>query len=141
MRYAVKKTSELVSMKNNIWFWDKHNFVVEVAFKGYGMLLVEKVKMSEVFEFSICPTSKIEILDISESVVLLQIWQYSCNLSCKNDKNLTETKTLRSRYAFREKKRKLLRFPSFWFCPTPKIENLEISDSVLLLQTLTVTVV
>ena len=77
---------------------------MEVAFKGYGMLLVEKVKMSEVFEFSICPTSKIEILDISESVVLLQIWQYSCNLSRKNDKKLTETKTLRSRYAFREKK-------------------------------------
>ena len=90
---------------------------MEVAFKGYGMLLVEKVKMSEVFEFSICPTSKIEILDISESVVLLQIWQYSCNLSCKNDKNLTETKTLRSRYAFREKKKKTSEVSKFLILP------------------------
>ena len=33
-----------------------------------------------------------------------------------------------------EEKRKFPRFPSFRFCPIPKVENLEISESVLLLQ-------
>ena len=39
-----------------------------------------------------------------------------------------------------EEKRKLPRFPSFRFCPIPKIENLEISESFLLLQILTAVV-
>ena len=34
------------------------------------------------------------------------------------------------------KKLKLLRCPSFWFDPTPKMENSEISESFLLLQSL-----
>ena len=41
---------------------------------------------------------------------------------------------------FREKKRKFLRFSSFPFCPTPKIENLETSEIVFLPQILTVVV-
>ena len=39
-----------------------------------------------------------------------------------------------------EEKRKFPRFPSFRFCPVLKIENSEISESVLLLQILTVVV-
>ena len=35
-----------------------------------------------------------------------------------------------------EKKREFPRFPSFRFCPIPKIENSEISESFLLLQIL-----
>ena len=34
--------------------------------------------------------------------------------------------------------KKFTRFPSFQFCPIPKIENLEISENFLLLQILTV---
>ena len=39
-----------------------------------------------------------------------------------------------------EKKRKSPKFPNFRFCPTPKTENLETSESVLLPQILTVVV-
>ena len=41
---------------------------------------------------------------------------------------------------FLEEKRKFPRFPSFRFCPIPKIENSEISESFLLLQILIVAV-
>ena len=40
----------------------------------------------------------------------------------------------------KKKKRKLPRYPNFSFYPIPKIENLEISKSFLLLQILTVVV-
>ena len=46
-------------------------------------------------------------------------------------------KTKRSWYGLR-KKRKFSRFLSFWFCPIPKIENLEISEIWLFFQILTV---
>ena len=46
--------------------WDKN-------FKGQDMLLEEKVKISELSEFSILTYTKIENLEISESVLLLQI--------------------------------------------------------------------
>ena len=48
-----------------------------------------------------------------------------------------ETITLRCG-SIRKKKRQFLRFPSFRFCPIPKIENLEISESVVLLKSLVV---
>ena len=59
---------------------------------------------------------------------------------CKNDKKLTETKLKGQDMLLEEKKRKLPRFPSFRLCPAPKIENSEISESVLLFQILTVVV-
>ena len=37
----------------------------------------------------------------------------------------------------KKKKRTPQRFPSFQFCPIPKIENSEISESVILLQIFT----
>ena len=40
----------------------------------------------------------------------------------------------------KKKKIKFLRFPSFRFCPKPKIKNSEISESFLLLQVLIVVV-
>ena len=39
---------------------------------------------------------------------------------------------------FNKKKKQFPRFPSFRFCPIPKIENSEISESFLLLQFLVV---
>ena len=47
-------------------------------------------------------------------------------------------KTNRSWYGLRKKKIFFSRFPSFWFCPIPKIENLEISEIWLFFQILTV---
>ena len=40
----------------------------------------------------------------------------------------TERKTERFRYDFKQTKKKFPRFPSFWFCPIPKIKNSEISE-------------
>ena len=40
----------------------------------------------------------------------------------------------------KKKKRKLPKFPTFWFCPIHKIEKLEISESFLLPQIFTVVV-
>ena len=48
-----------------------------------------------------------------------------------------ETITLRCG-SIRKKKRQFPRFPSFRFCPIPKIENLEISESFILLKSLVV---
>ena len=48
-------------------------------------------------------------------------------------------KTKRSRYGLR-KKWKFPRFPSFWFCPIPKIKNSEISKICLFLQILKVVI-
>ena len=45
----------------------------------------------------------------------------------KTPKQSTETKTKRFQYDL-EQKAKFPRFPSFRFCPIPKIENSEISE-------------
>ena len=51
------------------------------------------------------------------------------------------SKTKRSRYGFKKKKkRKFPRFLSFRFCPIPKIENSEISDICLFFQIMTVVI-
>ena len=52
-----------------------------------------------------------------------------------------QDKNLKVKICFYLKKWKFPRFPSFPFCPTPKIENSEISESVLLLQIFTVVVI
>ena len=61
------------------WAWKKnilrkHNFLAEVTFKGYNIVLQEKVEISEVFS-------------------LTSNFGRSCSLRCKNHKKLTETKT------------------------------------------------
>ena len=48
----------------------------------------------------------------------------------KTPKQSTETKTKRFQYDL-EQKGKFPRFPSFRFCPIPKIENLEILEICL----------
>ena len=74
--------------------------------------------------YALYPKSKTRI---SLKLFFTSNCERSCNLNAK-------TASQRSRYAFRRKKRKFHRFPSFQFCPTPKIENLEISESILLRQ-------
>ena len=57
------------------------------------MLLEEKRKFPMFPSFRFCPIPKIENSEISESFVLLQIFDSSCNLRCKNHKKLSETKS------------------------------------------------
>ena len=61
----------------------------------------------------------------------------SCNLRFRNDKNELRQKRKVIKWV-KKKIRKLPSFPSFRFCSIPKIKNSEISESVLLLQILTV---
>ena len=61
----------------------------------------------------------------------------SCNLRFRNDKNELRQKRKVIKWV-KKKIRKLPSFPSFLFCSIPKIKNSEISESVLLLQILTV---
>ena len=57
----------------------------------------------------------------------------------KKLKLLRRPKTSGSRYGLRKKK-KIPRFPSFQFCPIPKIQNSEISEICLFLQILAVVI-
>ena len=85
-----------------------------------------------------CPLPKIKNLEISE-ISFSSNFDNDCNSRFKNASKWTETKTERFRYDL-EQKRKFPRFPSFQFCPIPKIENLEIPKISLFLQILTVVV-
>ena len=66
------------------------------------MLLEEKRKISEVFEFDFDLYPKSETRKSRKVFFYFKFWQY-CNLRCKNDKKLTEAKTYRSSYASRRK--------------------------------------
>ena len=61
---------------------------------GQDMLLKEKNKISEVFQFSILGVGQSRECSFSSN------FESICNLRCKNDNKLTEAKTLRWRYAF-----------------------------------------
>ena len=58
--------------------------------KGQDILLEEKRKLSDVSEFSILGVG--ENLNLGE-ISFTSNFSSSCNLSCKNDKKLTEAKT------------------------------------------------
>ena len=77
--------------------------------------------------FRFYPKPKIENSEISEICFFLQILTVVINQDLKTIKIWTERKTEGFRYDLHEKI-KFLRFPSFRFCPTPKIENFEISE-------------
>ena len=62
----------------------------------------------------------------------------SCNLRLRNDKNELRQKLKGQDMLLEKKKKKFPRFPCFQFCPIPKINNSEISESVIFLQILTV---
>ena len=99
----------------------------------------KKHKFPRFPSFRFCPAPKIENSEISEISFTLNN-DTDCNSRFKNaKKKSTETKTKKFQYDL-EQRAKFLRFPSFPFCPTPKMENSEISQISLLLQTLTVVV-
>ena len=57
------------------------------------MLLVEKVKISKVSEFSILPYTENQKLGNLRKCCFTSNFYNSCNLKCKSDEKLTETKT------------------------------------------------
>ena len=61
--------------------------------KGQDMLLEEKRKISEVSEFSILPYTQNRKLGNVGKCSFTSNFGSSCNLSCKNDKKLTEAKS------------------------------------------------
>ena len=68
------------------------------------MLLEEKEKISEVSEFSILPYTQNRKLGNLGKLSFTSNFDSCSNLRRKNDKTLIDTKTSRSRYAFRRKK-------------------------------------
>ena len=101
------------------------------------MLLKEKNKISEVSEFLILSYTQNRKLGNLGECSFISNFDICCNIRFRNDKN-----ELRQKLNFikwiKKKKGKRPRFPSFRFCSIPKIENMEILESVLLLQILTV---
>ena len=101
------------------------------------MLLLKKVKISEVSEFSILSYTQNQKLGNLGKCPFSSNFDSICNLRFRSNENELRQKLKGQDMLFR-RKNFFSRFPSFWFCPIPKIENLEISESVLLLQFLTV---
>ena len=104
------------------------------------MLLLKKVKISEVSEFSILSYTQNRKLENIGKRCFTSNFDSSCNLRFRNNKNELRQKLKVIKW-MKKKKRKLLRFPSFRFSSILKIENSEILESVLLLQILTVVVI
>ena len=108
--------------------------------KGQDMLLLKKVKISEVSEFSILSYTQNRKLENIGKRCFTSNFDSSCNLRFRNNKNQLRQKLKVIKW-MKKKKRKLPRFPSFRFSSILKIENSEILESVLLLQILTVVVI
>ena len=76
---------------------------MEITFKSQTTVLEDEVKISEVSEFLILSYTQNRKLGNLEKCSFTSNFGSSCNLRCKNDKKITETKTERSRWAFRRK--------------------------------------
>ena len=76
------------------------------------MLLVEKVKISEVSQFSILLYTQNRKLGNLGKWCFTSNFDSSCNLRCKNDKKLTETKP-ESQDRFLEEKNKISEVSEF----------------------------
>ena len=85
--------------------------------------LKEKIKISKISDFSIFSYT----LEIFWPRILTMVVAQDLKLPQKQN----ERKTKRLNYDL-EQKRKFPRFPSFRFCPIPKIENSEIYESFVL---------
>ena len=72
-------------MKNDIL--RKHNFVAKLTCKGQDMVLEEKVKISEVCEFSILPYTQNRKLRNLGQLSFTSNFEMSCNLDAKTTKN------------------------------------------------------
>ena len=85
-----------------------------------------KSRFQRFTSFRFCPTPKIESWK-SWKFCLPRILTLVMTQGLKTPKKWTEAKTKMFRYDL-ERNQKFPRFPSFRFCPTPKIENLEILE-------------
>ena len=98
----------------------KNNKKVRQNLKGQDMLLEEKRKISEVSEFLILPyTQNRKLGNLGKFSFTLNL-ESSCNLRCKNNKKISETKSSRSRYASIRKKEKSRGLQVFDFALYPK---------------------
>ena len=114
-------------------------FVTDPKPKAQDMLLEKIKKISEISEFSILPYTQNPKLVNLGKCSFTSNFDGSWNLRFRNNKNKLRQKLTVIKW-IKKNKRKFPRFPSFRFCSIPKIENSEISESVLLLQILTVVV-
>ena len=97
------------------------------------------MKISELSEFSILSYTQNRKLGNLGKCSFTSNFGSSCNLRCKNDKKLTD-KNFKGHDMLLEEKVKISELSEFSILTYTKIENLEISESVLLLQILTVVV-
>ena len=101
---------------------------------------IKKVKIYEVSEFSILSYTQNRKLGNLGKCSFTPNFDSGGNLTSRKDKNEL-TQKLEGQDMLLEEKRTFPRFPSFQFSSVFKIENSEISKSVLLLQILTVVVI
>ena len=86
------------------------------------------MNISEVSEFSILPYNQNRKLRNLGNMSLNSNSDSSYNLRFKSHKNMNWAENWKVPIWFKKKKEKSLRFPSFQFCPIPKVKNLEISE-------------
>ena len=123
--------SRFKNHKNMNW---AENWKVPIWFKRKN----KNFRDFQVFDFALYPKLKTRK---SRKFCLSRILTLIVTQDLKTPKKWTETKTKRFRYDLeQQQQKKFPRFPSFRFCPIPKIENLEILELFLLLQILTVIV-
>ena len=84
------------------------------------MLLEEKKKISEISEFSILSYTQNRKLGNLGKFSFTSNFDSSCNLRCKNNKKISETKSSRSSYASGRKKENFRGFRVFDFVLYPK---------------------
>ena len=121
--------SRFKNHKNMNW---AENWKVPIWFKRKN----KNFRDFQVFDFALYPKLKTRK---SRKFCLSRILTLIVTQDLKTPKKWTEIKTKRSRNDLEQKK--CPRFPSFRFCPIPKIENSEILEIFLLLQILTVLVI
>ena len=100
------------------------------------MLLEDELKISEVSESSTLPYTQNRKLGNLGKCSFTSNFDSCYNLRFRNEKNKLRQKLKFIKW-IKKKKRTPRRFPTFQFCPIPKIENSEISQSVILLQIFT----
>ena len=105
--------------------------------KDQDIFWLKKWELPSFLSSWFCPIPKIEHSEILKSVLLLQILRLVL-ISDSETTKMNWHKNLKVKICFQKKNIKFPRFLSFQFCSTPKIDNSEISESLLLLQILIV---
>ena len=108
--------------------------------KGQDMLLLKKVKISEVSEFSILSYTQNRKLGNLEKCSATSNFDSSCSLRFRNGKSEPRQK-LKGQDMLLEEKNKISEISEFLILSYTQNRKLGISESVLLLQILTVAVI